>query len=246
MIYKKKDRNDLSNYRAICLLCHAYKLLSAVIARRLHLELEPILPDSQAGFRPARGTRDNVCILKWATSMLLREGRQAVVTFIDYTAAFDTESQLFLDEALHSADVPVKLRRVIQSIFSAASGRIRIRNPDGTTDISEPFDISRGVLQGDLFSPVAFIVGLWRTFVLHDPPNAGVRVGKPPYEVDIVGLEYAEGGRRATRRRSTAGISPRDRAIDRVKERRGNGYIHPEDEGYAHTQEGSGVCYNRT
>ena len=124
--------------------------------------------------------------------MLLREGRQAVVTFIDYTAAFDTESQLFLDEALHSADVPVKLRRVIDSIFSAASGRIRVRNPDGTTDISEPFDISRGVLQGDLFSPVAFIVGLWRTFVLHDPPNAGVRVGKPPYEVDIVGLEYAD------------------------------------------------------
>ena len=63
MLYKKKDRNDFANYRAICLLCHAYKLLSSVIARRLHIELEPILPDSQAGFRPARGTRDNVCIL---------------------------------------------------------------------------------------------------------------------------------------------------------------------------------------
>ena len=27
MIYKKKARDDFSNYRAICLLCHAYKLL---------------------------------------------------------------------------------------------------------------------------------------------------------------------------------------------------------------------------
>ena len=53
MFYKKKDRNCFSNYRAICLLCHAYKLLSSVIAKRLHIDLEKVLPDSQAGFRPA-------------------------------------------------------------------------------------------------------------------------------------------------------------------------------------------------
>ena len=72
MLYKKKDRNDYSNYRAICLLCHAYKLLSAVIGRRLHGDLENILPDSQAGFRAARGIRDNICILKRTISMIIR------------------------------------------------------------------------------------------------------------------------------------------------------------------------------
>ena len=35
MLYKKGQRDDFGNYRAICLLCHAYKLLSAVVARRL-------------------------------------------------------------------------------------------------------------------------------------------------------------------------------------------------------------------
>ena len=63
-------------------------------------ELESHLPDTQAGFRSARGCRDNVCALKWFISMILNEGRQAVITFIDYSAAFDTESQLFLDETL--------------------------------------------------------------------------------------------------------------------------------------------------
>ena len=38
MIYKKKERDNFSNYRAICLLCHAYKLLSAVLAKRLHID----------------------------------------------------------------------------------------------------------------------------------------------------------------------------------------------------------------
>ena len=93
MLYKKGCRDDFGNYRAICLLCHAYKILSAVLARRLHLQLADILPDSQAGFRPARGTRDNVCILKWTVNMILREDKEAVITFIDYKAAFDTESQ---------------------------------------------------------------------------------------------------------------------------------------------------------
>ena len=37
--------------------------------------------------------------------MILREGRQAVITFIDYSAVFDTESQMFLDEALAEAGV---------------------------------------------------------------------------------------------------------------------------------------------
>ena len=192
MIYKKADRNDFANYRAICLLCHAYKLLSAIVARRLQVPLEAILPDSQAGFRPARGTRDNVAILKWTISMILREAREAVVTFIDYTAAFDTESHVFLDEALKQASVPCKVRRIVQAIFTAASGCVRIRQHDGSFEHSDIFDIARGVLQGDIFSAIAFIVGLWRIFVKHDSPNAGITVGEAPYTVHIDKLEYAD------------------------------------------------------
>ena len=187
MLYKKNCRNDFGNYRAICLLCHAYKLISAVIARRLHPQLEPFLPDSQAGFRPARGTRDNVCILKWTINMILREGREALVSFIDYKAAFDTESQAFLDEALSNANVSTKVRRIIQAIFNAASGCVRIGNSN-----SDAFNISRGVLQGDIFSPVAFIAGLWRIFATHDRPGAGITVGYAPNEVKISALEYAD------------------------------------------------------
>ena len=92
MLYKKKDHNCYSNYRAICLLCHAYKLLSAVTASRLYAEIEHMLLHSQTGFRPARGTGDNICILKWTVEMLLCEDREAIIKFIDYLTQFDTES----------------------------------------------------------------------------------------------------------------------------------------------------------
>ena len=46
--------------------------------------------------------------------------------------------------------------------------------------------------QGDIFSAIYFIVGLWRIFLLHDTLHASVRVGRPPYQVDISRLEYAD------------------------------------------------------
>ena len=149
MLHKKGPRDDMANYRAICLLCHSYKLLSAVVARRLMAVLEDRLPDAQAGFRPARGCRDNVGALRWFIDMVLREGRQAVVTFIDYSAAFDTESQVFLDNALAETGVSSKVRRIVQAIFAAATGVVRTRQHDGGVEMSELFRIERGVLQGD-------------------------------------------------------------------------------------------------
>ena len=74
MLHNKWSRDDYRNYRPICLLCYSYKLMSAIVARRLMTTLEGHLPDAQAGLRPARGCRDNVCALKWFIEMILREG----------------------------------------------------------------------------------------------------------------------------------------------------------------------------
>ena len=144
----------MANYRAICLLCHSYKLLSAVVARRLMAVLDKRLPDTQAGFRPARGCRDNVCALRWLIDMVLREGRQAVVTFIDYSAAFDTDSQPFLDSALAETGVSSKVRRIVQAIFAAETGVVRIRQQDGSVVTSEPFNIERRAAGGYLLARV--------------------------------------------------------------------------------------------
>ena len=192
MLHKKGSRDDMANYRAICLLCHSYKLLSAVVARRLMAVLDERLPDTQAGFRPARGCRDNVCALRWFIDMVLREGRQAVVNFIDYSAAFDTESQLFLDSALAETWVSSKVRRIVQAIFAAATGVVRIRQQDGGVVTSEPFNIERGVLQGDIFSPVCFIAGLDRIFRLYDQVNPGMTVGTGAHTVRMAKFEYAD------------------------------------------------------
>ena len=116
-----------------------------------------------------------MCALRWFVDMVLREGRQAVVTFIDYSAAFDTERRLFLDSALVETGISSNVRRIVQAIFAAATGVVRIKQQDGGVELSEPFNIERGVLQGDIFSPVCFIAGLYRIFRLCDHANPGMK-----------------------------------------------------------------------
>ena len=99
---------------------------------------------------------------------------------------------MFLDEALAEAGVGAKVRRIVQAIFAAATGAVRLRHPDGTMTLSEPFDIARGVLQGDIFSPVAFIAGLGRIFRMHHLQNPGVAVGVGESTTIMSKFEYAD------------------------------------------------------
>ena len=51
------------------------------------------LPDVQAGFRKGRGTRDQIANICWVTEKAREFQKNIYFCFIDYTKAFDSESQ---------------------------------------------------------------------------------------------------------------------------------------------------------
>ena len=184
-------RDNFGNYRAIGLMCHSYKLLSMLVLHRMRDAVESRLAETQAGFRRERGCRENVLLLRLLMDAVLRAGKQAVVTFIDYRAAFDTISHRFLDESLTAAGVQPKIRRIVKAIYAEATGMVRLRLPSGETLCSEPFPVRRGVIQGDIFSLQGFTLGLDRIFRLHD--IAGQSIGGPFLgDVTASKLEYAD------------------------------------------------------
>ena len=68
---------------------------------------------------------------------------------------------------------------------------VRLRLPSGETLRSEPFPVRRGVIQGDIFSPRCFTLGLDRICRLHD--IAGQGIGGPSLcDVTASKLEYAD------------------------------------------------------
>ena len=121
MLQKKGSKYNFGNYRAIGLMCHSYKLLSMLVLHRMQDAVESRLAETQAGFRRERGCRDNVLLLRMLMDAVLRAGKQAVVTFIDYRAAFNTISHRFLDESLTAAGVQPKILRIVTANRDGAS-----------------------------------------------------------------------------------------------------------------------------
>ena len=179
MIYKNKgSKDDYSKYRAIGLLNHAYKIMSTILLRRLVKECEQFFSEWQAGFRAHRGCRDNLLLLRLLYDHIIKNKKKCVITFIDYTAAFDSISHKFLDRTLEIAGASRKSRAIFRAIYKTATGTARVRGTDGKYELSGAFRICRGVIQGDIISPVLFILALDQLIRETDTSGQGVKCGR--------------------------------------------------------------------
>ena len=124
--------------------------------------------DRQTGFRKHRGCRDNLVILRTLTQDVLRLGKSLTVNFVDYAAVFDSVSHKFLDEALPKAGASNKMRSMARVIYLSACAFTTVPGADGKKVESEEFPIRRGVLQGDIMSPLFFILALELILRYHD------------------------------------------------------------------------------
>ena len=80
---------------------------------------------------------------------------------------------------------------MIRAIYSCATGAVSIQQASGEQLFSERFDIRRGAIQGDIYSPPSFTVALDRIFRRYDVHCEGV--GGPPLNCPRVPkLEYAD------------------------------------------------------
>ena len=56
---------ECSNYCTIALISHTSKVMLNILQARLQQYMNRELPDSQAGFRKGRGTRDQIADIHW-------------------------------------------------------------------------------------------------------------------------------------------------------------------------------------
>ena len=127
---------------------------------------------------------------------MLANNKHMYVSFIDYRAAFDSVDHKFLDRALQRAGATPKTRALFRVIYSKANAKTAVSDVDGVTVYSDSFLIKRGVVQGDITSPVYFILALELILELHDRhPDKGVQLGRQTihtlgYADDAALLDY--------------------------------------------------------
>ena len=108
-IFKKGSRTECGNYRGISLLSVAGKILAKVLLNRLQPLSESIIPETQCGFRPGRGTTDRIFSARQVQEKCREQGRDLCLAFIDLTKAFDSVNREALWACSHGLDAQVNL-----------------------------------------------------------------------------------------------------------------------------------------
>ena len=64
-IPKKGNAKEWSDYHTVAHISHASKVMLKILQARLHQYVKQELPDVQAGFRKAKGIRDQIANIRW-------------------------------------------------------------------------------------------------------------------------------------------------------------------------------------
>lgn len=150
-IYKKGNKEECENYRAITLLNYVYKILSNQINHKLKVNAEKIIGDYQNGFRPGRSTLNAIHTIEQIIQKTREHNREMHIIFIDFKSAFDTVKRRKMLEELEILGIPKKLRDLLEMCLTNTKAKVRFQ---GTT--TESFSVNNGVKQGDSISPTLF------------------------------------------------------------------------------------------
>ena len=83
-IPKKGNAKECSNYRTNALISRTSKVMLKILQDRLQQYVNRELPDVQAGFRKARGTRDQIANIRWIMEKAREFQKNIYFCFIDY------------------------------------------------------------------------------------------------------------------------------------------------------------------
>ena len=122
-----------------------------ILQARLQQYMNHELPDVQAGFRKARGTRDQIANICWIIKKAIGLQKNIYFCFIDYTKAFDCVDHNKLWKILKEMGIPDHLTCLLRNLYAGQEETVRtVHETRGW------FQIGEGVHQGCIFSPCLF------------------------------------------------------------------------------------------
>lgn len=97
LIYKKKSREDIRNYRPISLLCADYKIISKLLAERMKIVLPSVINEDQTGFLKDRYIGENISLFLDVQEHLMKEVKPGFSFLADWEKAYDLVAKALLE-----------------------------------------------------------------------------------------------------------------------------------------------------
>ena len=156
-----------------------------ILQARLQQYVNRELPHIQAGFRKARGTRDQIANIHWTIEKAREFQKNIYFCFIDYAKAFDCVDHNKLWKILKEMRIPDYLTCLLRNLY--AGQEATVRGGHGTTDW---FQIGKGICQGCILSPCLF--NFYADYIMR---NAGLEQAQAGIKIagrNINNLRYAD------------------------------------------------------
>ena len=131
----------------------AAKVYNRILLNRIRPVVDPVLRQNQAGFRKGRGCAHQIHILRRIMEGALNQQLPLFVTFIDFRKAFDSIDRRMMFAILRHYGIPEKIVRAIRVLYDNSRSSVFV---DGL--LTEEFEVTTGVLQGDVLAPFLFII----------------------------------------------------------------------------------------
>ena len=192
-LHKKGDKSDVNNYRGISLLPVPYKILSACLLQRTQEQIEPLIGEYQAGFRPHRSCIEQIFNLKSTLKFRAIRNLPTICTFVDFHKAYDSIDRQSLFNILEEYNLDPKTNRLIQQTLTDTTSKIKFAG-----EISQPFPIKTGVRQGDGLSPLLFNIVLdkvikeWEKELEKTNIWKPIKLGRQRDNINVTCLAFAD------------------------------------------------------
>jgi exonuclease III len=158
-LYKKGDKENMTNYRPISLLTSLSKVFEKIIYDRLlkHIEANDILATEQFGFRPCSSTEKASYRLMDEILKALNDKRMVGGIFCDLQKAFDCVNHNILLTKLEFYGIRGTSLKLIKSYLEDRYQRVILNNntPDSYSNWGM---IRHGVPQGSILGPLLFLL----------------------------------------------------------------------------------------
>ena len=155
LIHKKGDAFDLGNWRAIALANTVYKLWTGMVTQCLtkHAGHYDILSSSQEGFRAEKNTIRQLQNLMNVMSGAKICHQDLYLVYIDFSATLNTIDHDRLLCIMHDLGFPPAAIEVVTDLYTNAVTRIKLNFA-----VTDPIELGRGTIQGDIPSPILFLI----------------------------------------------------------------------------------------